>query len=256
MIQPTLLFGALLSILCAGIYFYVGQVLRRRRSDSPDSRLAWRLFVAWWYALSAATLSGAILSLLGAFGIVGLPLFTTITIVNFLAICVALYGLVFYLLYLYTGKRWILAPLSIFYIAYYGLLVYYVQASQPISVTVQPWRATLVYQNPLRGPIFSLALILLLFPPIVGGLAYFMLYFQVKPATQRYRILLVSWSIIIWFLSTFFVSSAGLSDENWWQVISRLIGLAAALTILFAYQPPSWVKRRFGVAALTEEKPG
>jgi hypothetical protein len=256
MIQPTLLFGALLSTLCAGIYFYVGQVLRRRRSDSPDSRLAWRLFVAWWYALSAATSSGAILNLLGAFGIVGLPLFTTITIMNFLAICVALYGLVFYLLYLYTGKRGILAPLSIFYIAYYGLLVYYVQASQPISVTVQPWRATLVYQTPLHGPIFSLVLILLLFPPIVGGFAYFMLYFQVKPATQRYRILLVSWSIIIWFLSVFFVSSAGLSDENWWQVISRLIGLAAAFAILFAYQPPSWIKRRFGVAALIEEQSG
>jgi hypothetical protein len=256
MIQPTLLFGALLSILCAGIYFYVGQVLRRRRSDSPDSRLAWRLFVVWWYALSAATLSGAILSLFGAFGIVGLPLFTTITIMNFLALCIALYGLVFYLLYLYTGKRWIIVPLSIFYIAYYGLLVYYVQASQPISVTVQPWRATLVYQNPLHGPIFSLALILLLFPPIVGGLAYFMLYFQVKPATQRYRIVLVSWSIIIWFLSAFFVSSAGLSDENWWQVISRLIGLAAALAILLAYRPPSWIKRRFGVAALIEEQSG
>lgn len=253
MIQPTLLFGALLSTLCAGIYFYVGKVLRRRRSDSPDSRLAWRLFVVWWYALAAATLSGAVLSILGAFGVVGLALFTTITIMNFLATCVALYGLVFYLLYLFTGNRGILAPLSIFYIAYYGLLVYYVQASEPISVAVQPWRTTLVYQNPLKGPIFSIALLLLLFPPIVGGLAYFMLYFQVKPATQRYRILLVSWSIIIWFLSVLFVNVAGLSEENWWQVLSRLIGLVAALAIMFAYQPPLWIKRRFGVGSLIEE---
>jgi hypothetical protein len=254
MIQPTLLFGALLSTLCAGIYFYVGRVLSRRHSDSADSRLAWRLFVVWWYALAAATFSGAILSLLGGFGIAGVPLFVTITILNFLAICAALYGLVFYLLYLFTGQRSILRPLSIFYVAYYGLLVYYVQASGPIDVTVQPWRASLVYQAPLQGPIFTAALLLLLFPPIIGGLAYFSLYFRVKPATQRYRILLVSWSIIIWFLSIFFANIAGLADENWWQVISRLIGLAAALAIMFAYQPPSWVKQRFGVASLIEEK--
>lgn len=254
MVQPTLLFGALLSSLCAGIYFYVGRVLSGRHSESPDSRLAWRLFVVWWYALSAATLSGAILSLFGAVGIAGLPFFTTMTLMNLLAICVALYGLVFYLLYLFTGNRAILGPLSVFYICYFGLLVYYVQASQPISVTVQRWQATLVYQNQLRGPIFTVAILLLLFPPIIGGLAYFTLYFRVKPVSQRYRILLVSWSIIGWFLSSLLANISGLSQYDWWQIVSRLIGLGAALAILFAYQPPVWIKRRFGVSALVEEK--
>src|SRR5215211_1045691 len=125
MMQPTLLFGAMLSALSAGIYFYIGRVLSRRRSSSPDSRLAWRLFVVWWYALAAATFSGGVLSLLAALGIGGLPLFTTITLMNLLATCVALYGLVFYLLYLFTGNRGLLGPLSVFYIGYYMLLVYY-----------------------------------------------------------------------------------------------------------------------------------
>jgi hypothetical protein len=253
MIQPTLLFGALLSTLCAAIYIYVGRVLSQRRSDSPDSRLAWRLFVVWWYALAAATFSGAALSLLGAVGIAGLPLFTTITIISLLATCVALYGLVFYLLYLYTGSRRVLGPLSFFYIGYYGLLVYYVQASDPISVAIERWRAALVYQNQLRGPVFTLALLLLLVPPLLGGLAYFMLYFRVKTVTQRYRILLVSWSIIIWFLSAFLANITGLVDEDWWQIVSRLLGLGAALAILLAYQPPSWIKQRFGVTSLLEE---
>ena len=132
MIQPTLMFGALLSTLSAGIYYYVGHVLSRRRSSTPDSRLAWRLFVTWWYALALATLLGAVLSVLAAFGIATLPLFTTITLLNLLATCVALYGLMFYLLYLFTGNRNLLVPLSVFYIVYYGLLVYYVQASNPI----------------------------------------------------------------------------------------------------------------------------
>jgi hypothetical protein len=253
MIQPTLLFGAFLSTVCAGIYYYVGRVLSRRRSASPDSRLAWILFVVWWYALAAATTCGALISLLGALGISGLPLFTTITLVNLLATCVALYGLMFYLLYLFTGNRRLLWPITMFYIAYYIMLVYYVQASVPISVTVDRWRAALEYQNQVRGPFFLMLLFLLVFPQIIGSLAYFSLYFRVQNVTQKYRILVVSWSILIWFLSAFLANISGLTQQNWWQVANRLIGLGAALAILFAYQPPSWIKQRIGVTSIAEE---
>jgi hypothetical protein len=253
MIQPTLLFGALLSILSAVIYYYVGTVLRRRHSSSADTRLAWRLFVVWWYALAASTFSGAALSLLGAFGIVGVPLFITITLMNLLATCVALYGLMFYLLYLFTGNRKLIGPLSLFYIAYYAFLVYFVEASSPIGVNVGRWSATLAYQNQIRGPLFLIALSLLVFPQIIGSLAYFTLYFRLKTATQKYRIVLVSWSIIIWFLSAFLASISGLAQYDWWQILSRLIGLSASLTIMFAYQPPVWIKRYFSVTSIAEE---
>lgn len=253
MIQPTLLFGATFAAINAGIYYYVGRVLSRRRSGSRDARLAWSLFVVWWYALAASTFSGAILSLLGALGIVNLPLFTTVTLMNLLATCVALFGLMFYLLYLFTGNRRLLGPLIVFYIAYYTLIVYYVQASTPVGVDVNRWNTTLEYQNQIRGPLFLITLFLLVFPQIIGSLAYFMLYFRVETATQKYRILLVSWSIVIWFLSSFLASISGFSQQDWWQIANRLIALGAALTILFAYQPPSWIKGRFGVASIAEE---
>jgi len=252
MIQPTLLFGATFAFLSAGIYFYVGRVLSRRRQTSSGSGMAWLMFVVWWFALSLATLSGGILSLLGAFGIIGLPLFTTITIINLLTTCVALLGLMFYLLYLYTGNTRLIWPVGVFYFGYYGMLVYFVEASDPVGVTVNRWNATLEYQNAVQGPLLLVVLLLLVLPQIIGSLAYFMLYFQVTAKTQKYRILLVSWSIIIWFASSLLAGISGLSQQDWWQIVSRLIGLCAALTILFAYQPPSWIKRRFGVAAIAE----
>ena len=215
--------------------------------------MAWSMFIVWWYALAATTLSGAVLSLLGALGIVKLSLFVTVTIVNLLATCVALFGLMYYLLYLFTGNRRLLVPLTLFYIAYYGFLVYYVLASEPVSVSVDRWRATLVYQNEIRGPLFLAVLLLLVLPQIIGSLAYFTLYFRIKNPTQKYRVLLVSWSIIIWFLSAFLASIAGLSQFDWWQVASRLIGLSAALMIRFAYEPPSWVKQRYNVLSIADE---
>ncbi len=254
MIQPTLLFGAILSFLSAGIYFYVGRVLSSRRQTTPGASMAWSMFVTWWYALALATLMGGLLSLFGAFGIIGLPLFTTITILNLLTTCVALTGLLFYLLYLYTGKATLIWPVGIFYFLYYGLLIYFLEASNPIGVNVNRWNTTMQYQNQylIHGPLLLIVYMLLVFPQIIGSLAYFMLFFQVKAKTQRYRILLVSWSIIIWFLSAFLVTIAGLAQQDWWQIANRLIALGAALTILFAYQPPSWIRRRFGVAAVVE----
>lgn len=253
MIEPTLFIGAFLSILSAAIYYYVGRVLGRRHLSSTESNLAWYLFITWWYALGTSTLSGAMLSLLGAFGVAGVALFTTFTLVNLLAICVALHGLMFYLLYLFTGNRKLLGPLTVFYVAYYILLIYYVLAGDPIGVSVNRWSATLEYQSPIRGPLFLIVLFLLVLPQIIGSLAYFTIYFRVKTVTQKYRILLVSWSIIVWFMSSLIASLSGLAQSDAWQVLSRFIALTASLTILFAYQPPSWIKRRFHVTSIVEE---
>lgn len=253
MVQPTLMFGAALSILSAFIYFYVGRVLSRRRVANPDARLAWTLFVVWWYALASSTLIGAVLSMLGAFSIAGLPLFVTLTQVNLLAICIALFGLMYYLIYLFTGSQRLLVPLIVFYIAYYILVIYYVQARMPVGVSIGRWSATLRYELPPEGSLFIFVLVLLIFPQVIGSLAYFTLYFRVKTTTQRYRILLVSWSILIWFMSAFLASIAGLSEQDWWQVTSRLIALSASLAILLAYNPSPWIRRRLGVTSIVEE---
>jgi hypothetical protein len=252
MMQPTLFFGATFVFLSAGIYFYVGRVLSRRHQASSETGMAWSMFVVWWYALALATLSSGMLSLLGGFGLVGLPLFTTINIINFLTLSVALMGLMYYLVYLYTGNRNLIWPIGIFYFLYYGLLVYFIEASNPVGVTVNRWNTALQFENTIRGPLYWIALVLLVFPQIIASLAYFILFFRVNEMTQKYRILLVSWSILIWFMSSFLGSISGLSQQDWWQIVSRLIGLAASLTILFAYQPPTWIKRRFGVAAIAE----
>jgi hypothetical protein len=47
--------------------------------------------------------------------------------------------------------------------------------------------------------------------------------------------------------------ASGLSQQDWWEFASRLIGLAAAATILTAYLPPRWLKRRYGIISLSDE---
>ena len=99
----------------------------------------------------------------------------------------------------------------------------------------------------------TLIVILLIFPQVIAGIAYFTLYFSVKEVTQKYRVAVVSGSIIIWFLSAFIASISGLSQYDWWQIASRLIGLGATLAILMAYRPIPWIKQRLGVESIAEE---
>jgi len=252
-IQPTLLFNTLFAVMSASIYGYVGWRLSKRVISSSEARMAWHSFTVWWFGLAATTLIDGLLSLFGAFGWTSLSLFVTATYVNILIICLALWGLLYYLIYLFTGNRRSLVPSALFYLIYYILLVYYITASIPGNVNVGRWNATLAYRAPLTGAFFVMILALLLLPQIIGGLAYFSLYFRVAEVTQKYRVLLVSWSIIIWFLSPVIALAGGLAQQDWWQLASRLIGLAAALTILMAYLPPRWLKQRYGIISLSEE---
>jgi len=252
-IQSTLLLSALFALVAAGIYAYVGWRLSKRVISSAAPRLAWQSFTIWWYGLAATTLITGFLNLFGALGLTILPLFVTATYINILVICLALWGLLYYLIYLFTGNSRLLVPLAIFYIIYYVLLVYYITASDPENVTMEPWSTTLAYHAPLTGPFFVILIVLLLLPQIIGGFAYFTLYFRVTEVRQKYRILLVSWSIIIWFLSPVAALGGGLAQQDWWQLASRFIGLAAAFTILLAYLPPRWLKQRYGIISLPDE---
>jgi hypothetical protein len=255
-IQPTLLFSSLFAIAVAGIYGYTGWRLSKRVIHSPEARLAWTSFAVWWYGLAATTLIGGIQNLLGAFGLMSLAVFVTATYVNLLVLCIALWGLVYYLIYLFTGSNRSLIPSLVFYAIYYILLVYYVTASIPDHITIERWTMTLSYANPLTESFFVLVIILLLAPQLIGALAYFTIYFRLTDVTQKYRVLLVSWSIIAWFLSPAIALIGGLSEQDWWQIASRCIGLAAALTILMAYLPPQWLKQRYGIQSLGDEGRG
>jgi hypothetical protein len=253
MIQPTLIFGTVFSIISAGIYFYVAHTLGKRQVILPETRIAWQLFVVWWYALAGITLVNGLLNLVGAFGLASLPLFITFTQVEILVLCVALYGLMYYLIYIFTGNRKALPVLTIVYILYYFLFMYYLNLSTPTGVSINRWNVGVHYEQQPTGPFVTVLLVLLVFPQIIGSLAYFTLYFRVKEITQKYRVALVSLSIIIWFLSAFIASISGLSQYDWWQITSRMIGLGATLAILMAYRPANWIKNRLGVNSIIEE---
>jgi hypothetical protein len=250
----TLLLAAMLSIGSAIVYAIVGWRLSRREVG-PEAKRAHDLFVVWWYALGGATLLGAANQFAAGFGYTDLPLYVSFTHMSLLLICIGLWGLLYYLLFLFTGRAGVLTPLTLFYIGYYVLLVYAIVNANPIGLKVGRWNVTAVYERPFEGPFTTALIALLVFPQVFGAAAYFTLAFKLRDRTQRFRVTVVSLSIIAWFLSSFLASVAGLGESDAWQLASRGIGLGAALLILTAYHPPGWMRRRLHIAAVGGEPP-
>jgi hypothetical protein len=246
-----LLLNAAILIATGAVYAYVGLVTWRRRVGG-EAQLASDLFATFWLALAATTAAGALPRIMAYLGVADLALYATITHVNIFAICIALWGLLYYLLYLFTGKRGTLIPVSIFYVLFYAWLVYILAVRTPTGLEVDGWNVRLTYATEIQGPVITAFALLLILPPVLGAAGYARLFFKVDDPTQRYRIGLVSFTILAWFGTILLVFFLQVGSGVWWQIASRLIGLAAAYLIYAAYRPPAWVRTRWGIRRIDE----
>lgn len=247
MSHATLAISALGSLVTAFLYMYVGQVLSRR-TVSDHARLAQGMFVLFWQSLGGIYLLGVAVMAVYVLGRLEIWMFQAYVTFVLLVIFAALWGLQFYLVYLYTGSRRSFGPLGAFYAVLFLVtlaLIEYIGA--PERITDNGW--TLETEPDVEfGNAFNLAFTLLLVgPQIVAAIAYARLYRKTSDRTQRYRIAMVTGAILVWFGSSILASAADLGESLSWQLTSRLIAVGGALTILAAYKPPHWVRIKYGI---------
>jgi hypothetical protein len=249
--SPTQLLNQLLVIFTGALCLFIAVQLGKRKLDNEGDRLAWLAFRIWWIGLGLTTAFGAVRVLMVVANIDSLDAYVWQGLLNTLVLCVALWGLLFYLLYLYTGnRRWAL-PLGIFYVLFYtGLVIYSFFVLKPQGVVLEGGVATVQYAvEPALAYSFVL-ITLVIAPQILATLAYFSLYFRLQDRAQKYRVLLVSISILVWFGSPVLAFGLGVSQLPWWMWVSRLLTLAAVVVIYWAYYPPTFIQRRFGVESI------
>jgi hypothetical protein len=247
--DPAALANGLYAAGTAAIYAYVGNRMARR-PVSWEGRLAAAQFAIFWYALAAVETIAAFESLWAVVAFPPLPLVLTLLHFQIIVLAVLLWGLVGYLVYLYTGRNHVV-PLTIVYATSYFVLEYFINASSPDGITVVYGTVGVHYASVAPVPLLVAAVILLIVPEIVGALLYFSLFFRTRERTLRFRIGLVSWGLVLWFGGSTAVSSgAGLAG----LVASRALGLTALAMILIAYFPPAAIERRLGVRSI-EERP-
>lgn len=253
----SLLGSAFVAAAEAAVFIYVGQRLARREV-SPDAEPALQLFATWWFGLAGSNIATGTSELFAWTGIERVGLHAGLTYVNLLFIVLSVFALLYYLVYVFRGKLAFFIPATAVYLGYFLVLLYLLTMANPVSIEVHPWQVTLEQANPLSGWETNAIVVLLLVPPIVALASYLRLYWHVDTRTQRYRIPVIGLSIGLWLAGTLLVHLAGASEATLWPLASKLAGLVAAVAVLMAYFPPSWIRSR-GVKPLgadKEESPG
>lgn len=229
---------ALLTALCyLGVAAFIG-----RRAEDVAQRGALRAFALWWGALGAFTLVGVTRDLAASVDALSLPLLLTTTYVGVTTLTMALWGLFYYLAYIFVGRRRLLVPSLAFYVLFHVLLVYLTALLQPTGTLARTWDVQVIYAGSV-SPALGLAVLGLLFMPIlVAVLGYASLLFRLDRAEQRIRVALVSTALFTWFGGTFALTLVGLGE--WAGLASRILGLVSVILVLLAYGPSERVGRR------------
>lgn len=228
-VPGTLLAAALLTFGAGVAYLAVG-VSFARQAKAKGHALG--LFSLFWLAIGFYGLTD------GAWS-VAVPLFdpplaygVTILLLKTLAGCVGFFGLVYYLLYVYTGDKRLLLPLAGFYVLVYLVVLYGYLAAEPVGQQAFAWRSGLVYANP--GTFLDTLGVLALFaPPLLASIAYARLVPKATDPRQRLRAFTVALSLGAFFGGLLIGWTIG-SAWYWWPLFEKVLGLATGVAVVGA----------------------
>jgi hypothetical protein len=263
-------FRLILAFAATVVYCMVGAVVGRR-DVTRESQPANRAFQAWWYGLALITLYSPLMLLLDALSpnVPNSYFQVRFALLEFvlIGIVIAIGALVYYLLYVYTGKSNVFWPVAIYHLLVLTWLVYIIAWAHPVSWGPTPETADLpncnpnnfCYENDLSGGSASIWLSLsITLPILLSAVAYFALFFRVSEPAQKYRIALVAGGLIIWFGTSLlasiikgdFETTSGAVKQaiplSQWRVwsyfVAPTISLLASVAVLLAYRPPRAVR--------------
>jgi hypothetical protein len=229
------------SVGVATIYLFVGRRLFERTVSSA-ARLATIQLALFWGGLGATILLDATETSFALGNALSLPVALTLTVVDDLVAVVALWGLVGFLTYVYTG-RYHLPEWGAVYAAFFVLAIYYTLAQGPYGVGFVDGAPAILYAVPPVAWLTAVVIVLLVGPELVGAILYLSLLRRTRVQEQRSRIWLVGGGILLWMgLDVFLPSSSGV-----WVLARTLLEVVPGLMILVAYYPPAWAQRRLGL---------
>lgn len=247
-----------LSLAGAAIFGWAGWVVGQRGSGSDGQRgsqLAAGMFAVWWYSLAALNALEGFTKLWAAVAEPILSLVVAEQLLGFLCLCVALTGLLHYLVYLYSGRDDAFWPLVIGYGTLAGWMVRAAVAQEPVAVRVTSWRVILSFEQPASAVVALVPIVFLLFPQLLASVALFGLAPRLPKGPLRFRVLVTAGSLMVWLGGTVFATFFGFGNEPTRVVGQSLLGILAGSAILAVHRPPRWLAALLPSEPAAQENP-
>lgn len=241
MTSTTLTLSALLAYGSAAGFLLCARLALKGR-EAGGARLGLAGF--WMGAAGVAAIQGT-RSLSVTLGVDSFALIRALDQAATPAYCMAAAGMSYYVLYILTGRATVAIPLGLYYAVMVPVLRYPVELAHPIGYAVTDWNVNLVYDAPLAGPTYTVALALTAVPMWLSVAAYGSLWFRARGAEAKYRIACMTLGLLLWVGAEVVVWATGLAATPQGEVARRLIGLAVAVVVGIGHAPPALIRRRW-----------
>lgn len=228
--EPTLLLGAGLDLLSFVLYARVGQLVSRAiRRDEAHARDGFAIF---WHGVALVNLLQAILILMAVAGRASDGIAEAFWQARIALALGSFGGIVYYLLYIWTGSRRWLFPTALFYITTFLLMMAWMAQSGSPSMKLDAWRVNLDYPTQSEGALYRTVVLMFFLPPALAAASYALVLRHTKEPQRRRRVALVSVSLGAYFTGLLI----GYLDTDFahWGLVENLIGIAAAVIVMHA----------------------
>lgn len=245
MSQATLLASGVLGLATGAMFALVGLLVVRRMREA-EAHAALVMFSAFWFSAAIVWALQAITNLAAVAGAADLALADALDEMTTPFYGLAAAGLLYYVLYLLTGRARLLGPILLYYLVLYALIRYQVRAAGRTGIDVQDWVVAFVYETPLQSTLYTVTIALFTLPLLAAVVMYGTLFFRVRDAGTRYRVALVALGLFVWITTEALAYATGVSNTSAGELTRRLLALASTLVIFAGFQPPRWAQRRWG----------
>lgn len=223
MAVSTLAIGAALDVASALLSFVAARlVLKRLPADRGHSTEAFALF---WFGVGLVNLLQAGLATIALGQDPGVALALAVWNVRIVLALVSFSGLVYYLAYVYTGRKSLRTPIILFYVVTLLLMEVWLGLSEPNGTKIGGWRVDLAFANETRTPLYSVVVLCFFLPPLLAAVAYGLtLRFALGPESRR-RARWMTFGLAAYFTG---LLAGYLTSWAWWGLVENLLGIAAA----------------------------
>lgn len=228
MTGTTLILSSMTAAIAGGVFLAAG-INVRRRSVSQDAEEAVDLLSIWWVGLAVTAVAGATTDLTLSLGIEPFSFLLALHYARLIALCLAIWGLTYYVAFVFTGATKLKAPIAVGVSLYYAILLFLLTLARPAGFALEPLPHVELADPLVDAPLLAALLVI---PAIFAGGTFLALWSKTSEMSQRARVVLVAGATQAWFGATF-LREARVDVP----MVPLALALLAALAALWAYSP-------------------
>jgi hypothetical protein len=231
----TLALSLALTLGTSALLAYAGALILRRPTDEEAKR-ALRLFAVWWFSVAAVVLLGGSATILSLAGVDSIRLQTALSYLTAVPLTLALWSLLYYLIFIYTGRPSAIWPLTLAYGVFFAFEMFYFSSFGDRSFQETPYSIRLVAARQPPAWVSVTFGLLLAVPILFVVVGYASLWFRTQEPDVRRRIGLVSSAFALWFGVVLAAFLLGWDRQDWFPLVYQAPGVVAGALVVTAYR--------------------